>query len=132
MPLADAEEKQMRALWAVFGGQVSDLLLVGSLITAPPAWVGSIEILSALGLNGALAALVSGLYVWGRIALSGAVLVRRAHRGDLSFGMGWLFSEPRPGFASPAPTDGLVGSHSIAAVAPTTAFGPTGPTSDDD
>ena len=121
----------MRGIWALFGGHVSDLLLVGSLVTAPPAWVGSIEILSALGLDGTLAALVSGLYVWGRIALSGAVLLRRANRGDLTLGLGWLFSEPRPGMATPAHADGLLGSNSIPTVAAATTFDSAGVGADD-
>lgn len=90
----------MRGLWGLFGGQVGDLLLVGSLVTAPPTWLGSIELLSALGLNGAIAAFVSGLYVWGRIAVSGVVLVRRAHRGDLTLGTSGLL----PGTSTAAPT----------------------------
>lgn len=95
----------MRGLLGLFGGQVGDLLLVGSLVTAPPTWLGSIELLSALGLHGHLAAFLSGLYVWGRIAISGAVLLERAHRGTLTLGVSGLL--PETGTQVPATAAGL-------------------------
>ena len=85
----------MRGLWALFGKQLGDLMLVGSLVTAPPAWLGSTELLAALGLDGMLAAVLSGLFVWGRITVAGSMLLRRAHSGDLTLRFGGLFSGPR-------------------------------------
>lgn len=111
----------MRGFWALFGGQVGDLLLVGSLVTAPPAWLGSFELLSALGIDGTLAALVSGLYVWGRIAASGAVLLRRARRGDLTLDFEGMFPGPRAslavGHADPVVSTGPILHTSIPALA---------------
>ena len=110
----------MRGLWTLFGGQVGDLVLVGSLVTAPPAWLGSIELLSALGLDGALAAIVSGLYVWGRIGLSGAVLLRRAHRGELTLSVDGLLDTPRESLAATIHADPLLGATQATVVRPAT------------
>lgn len=95
----------MRGLWGLFRGQVGDLLLVGSLVTAPPTWLGSIELLSALGVSGSVAAFLSGLYVWGRIAVSGVVLLRRAHRGTLTLHLSDLL--PETATTLPATATGL-------------------------
>lgn len=73
----------MRWLLKLFGGQAGDLLLVGSLVTALPTWVGSFQLLSTLGVDGAVAALVSGVYIWGRAGVSALVLFRRARSGGL-------------------------------------------------
>lgn len=110
----------MRGLWTLFGGQVGDLVLVGSLVTAPPAWLGSIELLSALGLDGALAAIVSGLYVWGRIGLSGAVLIRRAQRGELTLSVDGLLDAPRESLAGTTRADLPFGITQETAVRPAT------------
>lgn len=60
-------------------GWLATALLAGSVLLAPPAWFGSVEILSSLGLPWVAAGLVSGAYVSGRALLSLYLLARR-HR----------------------------------------------------
>ncbi|MFB6221605.1 MAG: hypothetical protein ABEH90_09210 [Halolamina sp.] len=80
----------MRGSLALLTEEAGDLLLIASLLTIGPAWVGGIEILSALGIDGGAAAFLSGAYAWGRGALSAALLVKHARRGSLAFGVSLL------------------------------------------
>lgn len=80
----------MRGTLALLAEEAGDLLLVASLVTAAPAWVGTVEFLSAVGLDGGVAAFLTGAYVWGRGLFSAALLVRRARRGTLNLGGSWF------------------------------------------
>lgn len=80
----------MRETLTLLTEEAGDLLLVASLLTVGPAWVGGVEFLSALGLDGGVAAFLSGSYAWGRGLLSAGLLVSHARHGTLSFGGAWL------------------------------------------
>lgn len=80
----------MRQTLTLLLEETGDLLLVASLLTVGPTWVGGVEFLSALGLDGGAAAFLSGTYAWGRGLLSAGLLVSHARRGTLSFGGAWL------------------------------------------
>jgi hypothetical protein len=80
----------MRSTLALLTEEAGDLLLVASLATICPAWVGAVKLLSALGLDGGIAAFLSGAYVWGRGVVSAGLLIRRARRGTLDFGGSWF------------------------------------------
>lgn len=80
----------MRETLTLLTEEAGDLLLVASLLTAGPAWVGGVEFLSALGLDGGAAAFLSGTYAWGRGLVSAGLLLSHARRGTLSFGGAWL------------------------------------------
>ena len=80
----------MRESFALLTEEAGDLLLVASLLTVGPSWVGAIEFLSALGLDGGAVAFLSGTYAWGRGIASAVLLIRHARRGTLSFGGAWL------------------------------------------
>ncbi|MFW5939526.1 MAG: hypothetical protein ACOCQU_03665 [Halolamina sp.] len=69
-----------------------DLLLVASLVTLVPSWIGGVEVLSALGIGHLPAVLVGGTYAWGRGALSAGILLRRWRTGSLTLGGSWLAS----------------------------------------
>lgn len=85
----------MRGLLNHLTGELGDLLLVGSVVTAAPAWVGSIEVLSALGVDGGVAALLAGVYSLGRAGVSAAVLTRRVRSGGLDLPFSRLFEFSR-------------------------------------
>lgn len=76
----------MRQMLTLLREEAGDLLLVASLLTVGPAWVGGVQFLSALGLDGGAAAFLSGTYAWGRGLLSAGLLVSHARRGTLSLG----------------------------------------------
>jgi hypothetical protein len=80
----------MRGTLTLLAEEAGDLLLVASLVTAAPAWIGTIEFLSALGLDGGIASFLTGAYVWGRGVFSAALLVRHARRGTLNLGGSWF------------------------------------------
>lgn len=67
-----------------------------SLLRVGPSWVGGIELLSTVGVDGSAAAFLSGLYAWGRGAFSAAIQVRNARRGSLAVGGPWLTNGPDP------------------------------------
>lgn len=72
-----------------------DLLLVASVLTLVPSWIGGVELLSALGMGNVPAAVVGGAYAWGRGGLSAVVLARRWRRGTLSLTRSRLSSSLR-------------------------------------
>ncbi len=72
---------------------MGDLLLVASLVSIGPAWVGGVELLSAFGIESTVAAFLSGAYVSGRGVLSAGLLVRHARHGSLDLGASWLTSD---------------------------------------
>lgn len=80
----------MRQMLTLLREEARDLLLVASVLTVGPAWVGTVEFLSALGLDGPAVAFLSGTYAGGRGLLSAGLLVSHARRGTLSFGGDWL------------------------------------------
>jgi len=80
----------MREMLTLLREEARDLLLLASLLTAGPAWVGGVEFLSALGLDGGAAAFLSGTYAGARGLLSAGLLVSHARHGTLSFGGDWL------------------------------------------
>lgn len=80
----------MRETLTLLTEEAGDLLLVASLLTVGPTWVGGVEFLSALGLDSGAAAFLSGTYAWGRGLLSAGLLLSHARRGTLSFGGAWL------------------------------------------
>ena len=80
----------MRETLTLLTEEAGDLLLVASLLTVGPSWVGGVAFLSALGLDGGAAAFLSGTYAWGRGLLSAGLLLNHARRGTLSFGGTWL------------------------------------------
>ena len=69
-----------------------DLLLLLSVVTLVPSWIGGVELLAAVGLGDLPAMAVSGVYAWGRAGLSGAVLLRRWRTGSLTLTASWLSS----------------------------------------
>lgn len=73
-----------------YTGATGELLLVASIVTLAPAWVGGIEFLSALGLGNLPATIVGGVYAWGRGGLSAAILLRRWRTGSLTLTRSWL------------------------------------------
>lgn len=82
----------LRSAVALLTEEAGDLLLVASLVSVAPAWVGGIELLSTFGLESTVAALLSGAYASGRGALSAGLLVRHARRGRLDLGGSWVTS----------------------------------------
>lgn len=82
----------MRGTLTLLSEEAGDLLLVASLILVGPSWVGGIELLSAIGVDGGAAAFLSGAYAWGRGTISAWLLVRNARRGSLALGGSWLTS----------------------------------------
>lgn len=71
-------------------GATGELLLVASIVTLVPSWVGGVELLSAVGVGNVPAAIVGGAYAWGRGGLSAAILLRRWRRGTLILGESWV------------------------------------------
>jgi hypothetical protein len=71
-------------------GATGELLLVASIVTLVPSWVGGVQLLSAIGLGNVPAAVVGGAYAWGRGGLSAAILLRRWRQGTLVLGRSWL------------------------------------------
>ncbi|MBP1986554.1 hypothetical protein [Halolamina salifodinae] len=88
-----------------------DLLLVISVVTLVPSWIGAVELLSAFGVGNVPAAAVSGVYVWGRGGLSAALLLRRWRQGTLTLTRSWLAESleaaaamsPMADYPTPAP-----------------------------
>ena len=80
----------MRQTLTLLMEEAGDLLLVASLLTLVPSWVGGVEFLSALGVEGGVAAFLSGTYAWVRGLLSAGMLLSHARNGTLSFGGTWL------------------------------------------
>lgn len=80
----------MRGTLTLLTEEAEDLLLVASLVLVGPSWVGGIELLSTLGVDGGAAAVLSGTYATGRGVFSAALLVRNARRDTLAFGGSWL------------------------------------------
>ncbi|MFW5934826.1 MAG: hypothetical protein ACOCQL_03125 [Halolamina sp.] len=64
-------------------GVVGELLLVASVLSLVPSWVGGAERLAAVGMGELPAIAVGGASAWGRGALSAAILLRRWRRGSL-------------------------------------------------
>mgnify|MGYP000055992416 CR=1 FL=1 len=73
-----------------YTGVTGDLLLVASVVLLAPTWIGGIEFLAAMGLGELPAAIVGGVYAWGRGALSAAILLRRWRTGSLTLTQSWL------------------------------------------
>ncbi|QKY19477.1 hypothetical protein B4589_003445 [Halolamina sp. CBA1230] len=71
-------------------GATGELLLVASVFTLVPAWVGGVELLSAIGFGNVSAAVVVGAYAWGRGGLSAAILLQRWRNETLVLGESWL------------------------------------------
>lgn len=80
----------MRATLTLLTEEAGDLLLVASLLLVGPSWVGGIELLSTVGIDSGAAAFLSGVYAWGRGALSATLLARNAYDGSLALGGSWL------------------------------------------
>lgn len=76
-------------------GATGELLLVASVVTLVPSWVGGVELLSAIGFGNLPAAVVGGAYAWGRGGLSAAILLRRWRRGTLVLNGSWLHERLR-------------------------------------
>ena len=102
-------------------GATSDLLLVASLVTLVPSWIGGVQFLSAVGFGSVPAAVVGGAYAWGRGGLSAAILLRRWRRGTLALGRAWFREaaasaiERCPTVAYPAPSRARISLSSPAA-----------------
>ncbi|NHX36109.1 MULTISPECIES: hypothetical protein [Halolamina] len=71
-------------------GVTGELLLVASVLTLVPSWVGGAELLSSVGMGNLPAVLVGGAVAWGRGALSAAILLRRWRRGSLILNERWF------------------------------------------
>lgn len=71
-------------------GATGELLLVASIVTLVPSWVGGVQLLSAIGLGNVTAAVVGGAYALGRGSLSAAILLRRWRQGTLVLSRSWL------------------------------------------
>jgi hypothetical protein len=71
-------------------GATGELLLVASIVTLVPSWIGGVQLLSAIGLGTVPAAVVGGAYAWGRGGISAAILLRRWRQGTLVLGRSWL------------------------------------------
>lgn len=92
-------------------GATGDLLLVASIVTLAPTWIGGVEFLSALGVGNLPAAIVGGVYAWGRAGLSAAILLQRWRNGTLVLTSSWLFEtletvadrSPMADYPTPAP-----------------------------
>ena len=76
-------------------GATGELLLVASVVTLVPSWVGGVELLSAIGFGNLPAAVVGGAYAWGRGGLSAAILLRRWRQGTLVLSRSWLHDSLR-------------------------------------
>jgi len=92
-------------------GATGDLLLVASVVTLAPTWIGGVEFLSALGVGNVPAAVVGGVYAWGRAGLSAAILLQRWRNGTLVLTGSWLLDtletvaarSPMADYPTPAP-----------------------------
>lgn len=92
-------------------GATGDLLLVASVVLLVPSWIGGVEFLSAVGFDSLPAAVVGGVYAWGRGGLSAALLVRRWRHGTLVLSGTWLLDtleraidySPAADYPTPAP-----------------------------
>ncbi|WP_049981106.1 hypothetical protein [Halolamina rubra] len=71
-------------------GAFGELLLVASVLTLVPSWVGGAEMLAAVGMGDLPAIAVGGAFAWGRGALSAAILLRRWRRGSLILSERWF------------------------------------------
>lgn len=67
----------MRGTFDLLPGESGTFVLVGSLLTAPTAWAGGTDLLATVGVSRSIAAVLVGLYVVVRSALSAHYLLQR-------------------------------------------------------